>query len=219
MKGQGFESVPLNSTFLFVVFIIGLLIMGFIRLQKPGYLKALISSLLNLSYVQLMRREGRLRWTPANIFLDIIMLFSSSFLIHQLITISSDSTIAFASILGIVTGILVSQLALAIVVGHVFYTLKYILPVILNIVVFNRVLGITLLPLTFLVTFTGILGQKMGFLIIGGLAGVFLLLRALRSLVQMQELLQHGIIYNFCYICIIELGPLVIAVNKLIGLL
>jgi hypothetical protein len=219
MKGQGVEMVPLNSTLLFAVFILGLLVMGLIRVQKPGYLKALISSLLNLRYVQLMRREGRLRWTPTNMYLDLLMLFSTSFLIHQLISISSDSSFAFAGILGIVTGIVVSQLVLALAFGHVFYTLNYILPFILNIIVFNRVLGITLLPLIFLVTFTNILDQKTGFLIIGGLAGVFLLLRALRSLVQMQELLQHGIIYNFCYICIIELGPLVVVVNQLMGLL
>ncbi len=217
MQGQGFESVPTNSTSLFGVFIAGLLIMGLIRVQKPGYLKALISSLLNLSYVQLMRREGRLRLTPTNIYLDLIMLFSTSFLIHQLISISSETTFAFASILLIVVGILVNQLILALVLGNVFYTLKYIIPFILNIIVFNRVLGIGLLPLTFLITFTDVLSQKMGFLLIGGLAGVFLLFRALRSLLQMQEMLQHGIIYNFCYICMVELGPLVVVVNWLTG--
>lgn len=219
MKGQGLESAPLNSTFLFGVFMVGLLIMGFIRLQKPGYLKALISSLLNLRYVQLMRRDGRLKWTPTNIYLDLIMLFSTSFLIHQLINNSSEASFAFLSILLIVAGIVASQLVMALMLGYVFYTLSYILPFILNIIVFNRVLGMGLLPLTFLVNFTDTLSQKIGFLLIGSLAGLFLLFRALRSVVQMQELLQHGIIYNFCYICIIELGPLVVVVSRLKGLL
>lgn len=219
MKGQGFENVPFNSTFLFGVFMVGLLLMGLIRLQKPGYLKALISSLLNLRYVQLMHREGRLKWTLTNIFLDLIMLFSISFLIFQLLRLSSDLKFAFSNILGIVTGVMISQLLLAFVLGYVFYTIQYIVPFVINMVVFNRVLGIVLLPLNVLATYLGILNPEMGFLLIGGLAAGFLFLRALRTLVQMQELLQHGIIYNFCYICIVELGPLVIVMKRLTGLL
>lgn len=212
-----FQGYPPDSTLQFIAFTLVLLVIGIIRFLQPGYLKALFSSLLNLSYVQLMLREGRLRWNATNIVLDLIAILSLTFFIHNVILYAPGINLAFWVIPGIVAAVMAGQLLLGFLLGQVFYTFQYILPFIMNMVVFNRILGVVLMPLNVIGTYSSLFTPKVWFLLIGSILFGFLLLRALRALVQMQQLFQHGILYNFCYICVVELAPLVIIVDHLLG--
>ena len=215
--GEAFTSTNMEETGYFFGLLAVLLTIGLIRLLQPGYLKALVSSLLNLSYIQLMLREGRLRWNATNSVLDLVTILSLSFFIDQLISLSPALEWSFWMILAVVTTVLAGQLLLGLLLGYAFYTFRYIVPFIMNMVVFNRVLGLGLMPLNFLVIYFGFLPKTTLVSLTGGLAVCFLVFRALRALVQMQGLLQHGIVYNFCYLCVVELTPLVIVVDRLLG--
>lgn len=218
LSGDSLDKIPKDGTFLFGMFMFFLLLLGFIRLQHPGYLKSLTSSLVNLRYVQLMLREGRLGWGFTNTLLDLITLFSISFYVEQLLSLSAFE-VPFWEIIIMVFGVLGGQLLLAFGLGYAFFSLQYIGPFLMNMVVFNRVLGMGLLPLVVIATYGSFFSKWEWLLMVGGLVVGFLIFRGLRALIQMQGMFQHGLIYNFCYLCLIEIFPVIIVIDRILALL
>lgn len=217
MPGKAIEPPFSESTLLFWIFIALLLLQSLARVRDPGYWQELYRSLLNLNYVSLLMREGKLRWSPANIILDLVFLFSIAFYLQQVLTLT-EVQIAFWKVFLMAGGVIGTQLLLALFMGHLFYTLQHIHPFLMNMVVFNRVLGVFLLPMLVVTTYAEVLPKALWLTAVGGLCASFLIFRAIRALIQMQGMLQHGIIYNFCYLWIIELAPLIIVIDRVLAL-
>ena len=216
--GEQFQGIPSESTLLFGGLIVLLLIQGLVRIQNPGYWQELFHSLISLNYVLLMLREGKLQWSIPNILLDLLFLFSTTFYIEQVVKLTTVD-FSFWQILIGVTGFFAGQLLLAFLLGNILYTYKYIYPFIINMIVFKRALGIVMLPLAMLVTYGGLIPKEAWVGIVAIVAISFLMFRAVRALFQMQSLLEHGIIYNFWYLCIVEIAPLIIVIDRILTLI
>lgn len=216
--GETLQGASPESTLLFALLVALLLIQGLARVMNPGYWQELFHSLISLNYISLMLREGKLRWTLTNATLDILFLLSATLYIEEALSLARIDPPFWQTLAGVV-GFFGGQLLLALLVGYAFYTIRYIYPFVLNMIVFNRVLGIVLLPLVVIIVYGGLLPTEAWVIGVGSIGISFLIFRAIRALFQMQGLLQHGIIYNFCYLCMIELAPLILVIDRILALI
>ena len=192
--GETLQGASPESTLLFALLVALLLIQGLARVMNPGYWQELFHSLISLNYISLMLREGKLRWTLTNATLDILFLLSATLYIEEALSLARIDPPFWQTLAGVV-GFFGGQLLLALLVGYAFYTIRYIYPFVLNMIVFNRVLGIVLLPLVVIIIYGGLLPTEAWVIGVG------------------------RIIYNFCYLCMIELAPLILVIDRILALI
>lgn len=213
----GEERIPglKENTWLFALLVSFLLLLGMVRAFSPSYFWELFRTVLDLNYVQLMEREGKLKWNIINILLDIIFAGSFSFFLYQLQ--SPDIALAFWECFLAVGAFVLLHLSFTALMGSVFYDWDSIRIFLYNIVLFNRVAGIVILPLVFATTYMPENLRPITLKILGLLVIFYWSFRILRALFQMKGKFHHGFFYNFMYLCTIEVSPLLIAL-KLISL-
>lgn len=204
-----------ENTWLYFLLVFFLILLGLVRIYDFAYFKELFRSVIDLNYVELMDREGKLKWNVINILLDLIFVGSVAFFIYQLQ--APEITLEFWECFLWVGGGLLLHLIFTALLGAIFYTWNYIKIFLYNMVIFNRVAGVVVLPLVFITTYVPETIRPLMLKILGGLIVLYWILRMLRALFQMEGKFQHGFVYNFLYICTIEASPLIIAL-KLIAL-
>jgi len=216
-----FEGIPQvyglqENTMLFFLLMTFLGLLGLIKIIDPVYFSELFRSVIDLNYIRLMKREGKLRWNIVNTFLDLVFVGSIAFYIYQFETLAVHH-MAFWQVFLWVTGANIVHLLINVLLGSLFFGATNIGLFLNNIVIFNRVIGIVFLPVVFLITYFELLSKPVASIMVGGLIIILLTYRILQLLYQMESTLKHGIIYNFLYLCIAEIAPLIVVIELIAG--
>ena len=215
--GEALEYGLKENTGIYYLLVFFLLLLGAIRILEPGYFRELFRSVIDLNYIALMSREGKLGLSVANILLDLIFVGSVSFYIFQLEFAPVDE-LKFFEVFLWVLAITIGHLILTALLGKVFFGMRNIKIFLHNVLIFNRVLGIILLPLVFLGTYVTYIPKQAVFYGIGALIILYFVFRILRALLQMGGMFNHGIIYNFFYLCTVEISPLIVVIELITGI-
>lgn len=200
-----------ENTILFYLLVLFLLLLGLIRIMDPFYFNELFRSTLDSNYVNLMKREGKLGLNIVNIFLDLIFLGSLAFYVYQYPSMAVQELALWEIFLGVL-GIHLGHLLLNAILGNLFYGSSYVVDKLYNILIFNRVIGIFFLPMVFVVTYFSVLTREKAMISVGILLLTVFSYRILRALFQDKGALDHGIVYNFFYLCTVEIAPLIIVI-------
>ncbi len=201
-----------ENTMLFYLLIFFLLLLGLIRVMDPFYFNELFRSTLDPNYINLMKREGKLGLNIVNLFLDLIFLGSIAFYVYQYPS-PNVQNFAFWEIFLLVAVINLAHLLLNATTGYLFYGYGSVLDNLYDILIFNRVIGIVFLPLVFLITYFPSVTRGKAIIVAGILLLMFFAYRILRALFQGKAASKHGIVYNFFYLCTVEIAPLIIVIE------
>jgi len=120
--------------------------------------------------------------------------------------------------LGLLTGVFLGRLLLLNTAGFLFNRGRVLKEYLYNIFIFNKLIGMAVLPMVFLLVYTtGILQEIILWLTLALVCGVFLM-RLIRGVVfsYRKEVL---IFYMFLYLCALEIAPLVLLYRWLEGVL
>lgn len=201
-----------ENTFLFFLLVLFLLLLGLIRILDPSYFNDLFRSMLDANYIQLMKRDRKLNWNIVNMFLDLIFLGSITFYIFQLVITSLSEWTFWQIFLAVFLGNM-AHLLLNWLMGILFYGFSNSKFLLNHILIFNRVIGIIFLPILFLITYFSGIPKSLSLNLVGFLLILILGYRMLRAIFQAGSTVNHGIIYNFFYLCITEITPLIIVIE------
>lgn len=211
-QGEAITPTLQDNTLLFFLLTLFLLLLGLIRILDPDYFNDLFRSILDGNYIQLMGREGKLNWNIVNIFLDFVFLGSMAFFLFQIGRPLLQMLPFWQLFLLVLLGNL-AHLALNWLLGILFYGYSDSVFLINRILIFNRFIGFIFLPLVFIVTYISGLPDYLPLYIVGFLLIMILSYRVLTTMFQVKSTANHGIIYNFFYLCITEIAPLIIVIE------
>jgi hypothetical protein len=120
--------------------------------------------------------------------------------------------------LALLSGVFLGRLMMLNIAGILFKRIRLLREYLYNIFIFNKLTGMAILPLIFLLVYTrGILQEVVFWLTLLVVCGIFLM-RLIRGVVfsYRKEVL---IFYMFLYLCALELAPLVLLYRWLEGIL
>ena len=120
--------------------------------------------------------------------------------------------------LGLLMGVFLGRLLMLNLAGVIFNRLRILKEYLYNIFIFNKLTGMAVLPLVFLLVYTrGILQDLVFWLTLAVVSGIFLM-RLIRGVVfsYKKDIL---IFYMFLYLCALEIAPLVLLYRWLEGIL
>ena len=120
--------------------------------------------------------------------------------------------------LSLVTGLFFARILLVNLCGFLFRRMKIFREYLYNMFIFNKLLGIIMLPLLLLSLYSrGILHEISAWLLLGTLVSV-ILLRVGRGLVFSFKK-DISVFYMFLYLCALEIAPLILLYRWLEGIL
>ena len=120
--------------------------------------------------------------------------------------------------IAILAGIFFGRVVIHTVAGLLFRSKKIVREYLYNMFVFSKLMGLAVLPLTFLLVYTrGVLHQALFWISILLILGI-LILRLIRGL-QFSYKKEVLIFYMFLYLCALEIAPLVLLYRWLKGIL
>jgi len=120
--------------------------------------------------------------------------------------------------LALLIGVFLGRLLMLNVAGILFNRIKILREYLYNIFIFNKLMGMAVLPLIFLMVYTrGVLQDVVFWLTIIAIGSIFMM-RLIRGVVfsYRKEVL---IFYMFLYLCALEIAPLVLLYRWLEGVL
>jgi hypothetical protein len=120
--------------------------------------------------------------------------------------------------LGLLVGVFLGRVLMLNLAGLIFNRLRVLKEYLYNIFIFNKLTGVAVLPLVFLLVYTrGMLQDLIFWLTLAVVSGIFLM-RLIRGIVfsYKKDVL---IFYMFLYLCALEIAPLVLLYRWLEGIL
>ncbi len=120
--------------------------------------------------------------------------------------------------LALLMGVFLARVVLVNLTGSLFNQLAIFREYLYNIFIFNKLIGITLLPQLLFVVYTDGIIQRIFFWIALGTLGAILIMRVIRG-VEFSFKKDISIFYMFLYLCALELVPLVLLYRWLEGAL
>jgi hypothetical protein len=210
-----------NPDWLVGVLLISFLLFASVRLIFNKYLSQLMQSTINYSTFTRTFREKYFNLLHASFRLDLVFSMVFSLFCYQFLTaykISlgvSKSYYTYLYCLGIVIGYFLAKRIVYYIIGILTESKADVQEYLFSITVFNRVMGIFLLPITATIAFIPI-NQVELLLIIGFvIIGIFYLMSLLRG--GKIFLKKHfSISYLILYLCTLEFVPLILIYNLLL---
>jgi hypothetical protein len=209
-----------NPDWLIGVLLICFVLFATVRLIFSKYLNQLILSTINYSTFLRLLRERYFNLLHASFRLDIISngimaLFTYQFLTSYKINFGlSNSFNIYLSCLGGVIGYFTVKRMIYSFIGILTESKQEIQEYLFSITVFNRVLGVFLLPLTGIIAFIPLSTEKPLLFVGAGLTGIYYLMSLLRgSKIFLKK--QFSISYLILYLCTLEFLPLILLYNLL----
>ncbi len=201
----------MNSDWLIIPFIINLALLAFVRYNYSGYIKLVLFSSVNYQASNILYKEHKTSKARSYYALLIIFLISGGifsfqlfqkfgpsikaeyyWLIIPLFLILFTIFITLSKILNFISGKIFLQDEISIKYNH-------------NITTFIQTLGIILLPITILVSYTNV--SKL-FIYIGIIMFVVIYLLKIFRLFKIIISKQLNILYMFLYLCTLEIIPI-----------
>jgi len=210
-----------NPDWLVGILVLMFLLFATVRLIFNKYLSQLIQSTINYSTFTRLLRERYFNLFHASFRLDIIFnsifaLFGYQFLSTYKINFGiSNSFYVYLTCLGIVIGYFTAKRVIYSLLGVLTESKQEVQEYLFSITVFNRVLGLFLLPVSATIAFIP-LSQVEPLQFAGaGLIGVFYLMSIIRGgKIFLKK--QFSISYLILYLCTLEFLPLLLIYNLLL---
>jgi len=210
-----YEGLPIttfeeNQTILYFLLVGFLTLLAYVRAYENTYLQELFRAFSDINFIEHLKRQGKFKYRLANLVLDLIYLGTISIFIYN---IQFSEVLTIGQVFLWVLGYFVIKIMFAAVVGVIFYGNDGVKLFVNHLMVFDRIVGVTLLPLVFISAFMEQPYQQLTLGFVGGLLLFLLMVRIGRSLIQVKVKLNYGLLYNFLYICTIEITPLIIVLK------
>jgi len=208
-------------------FIYLFLLAGFfawIRVYYGNIIIQTIQASVNFQVANRMFQDNSLLQNQLDRILYLFYFLSMGFLLYDLelrleiIPYGLPAWGLFLFNLGVLVGVFLGRLLILNLVGVIFNRLRILREYLYNLFIFNKLTGMAVLPLVFLLVYTrGILQDLIFWLTLIVVCGIFLM-RLFRGLVfsYKKEVL---IFYMFLYLCALEIAPLVLLYRWLEGIL
>ena len=208
-------------------FIYLFLLTGFfawIRVYYDNIIIQTVQASVNFQVANRMFNDNSLLQNQLDIILYLFFFLSMGFLLYfvelriELIPYGLQGWGLFLFNLALLSGVFLGRLLMLNVAGILFNRIKILREYLYNIFIFNKLMGMAVLPLIFLLVYTrGVLQEVVFWLTIIVVSGIFLM-RLIRGVVfsYRKEVL---IFYMFLYLCALEIAPLVLLYRWLEGIL
>jgi len=208
-------------------FIYLFLLTGFfawIRVYYDNIIIQTVQASVNFQVANRMFNDNSLLQNQLDIILYLFFFLSMGFLLYfvelriELIPYGLQGWGLFLFNLALLSGVFLGRLLMLNVAGILFNRIKILREYLYNIFIFNKLMGMAVLPLIFLLVYTrGVLQEVVFWLTIIVVSGIFLM-RLIRGVVfsYRKEVL---IFYMFLYLCALEIIPLVLLYRWLEGVL
>jgi hypothetical protein len=203
------------------VFILALILLGSVRLFFNKYLGQLLSSTMNYITASRMFRERSLSLMHASFRLDIMFyIIFSLFIFHALqifgITLHPVGIISYLFILGGLLAYFGLKKFVYYLQGNISRTVQETFEFLFNMSIYNRVIGLFLLPVSLIVAFTPMAEPEL--VIFAGISiiCIFYLLLILRG-VKILMRKHFSIFYLILYLCTLEILPLLFIYKLVLG--
>jgi hypothetical protein len=211
-----------NPDWLVGVILVIFLLFATVRLIFNKYLSQLIHATINNSTFTRMFRERYFNLLHASFRLDLIFnltlaLFGYQFLsMHKISLGHTKSYYVYLTCLATIIGYFFAKRFIYYMVGILTESKSEVLEYLFNITVFNRVLGLFLVPVTAVIAFIP-LTQVEPLMYVGlGIVVIFYLLSLTRGIkIFMKK--QFSILYLILYLCTLEILPLLLIYNLLLS--
>jgi len=201
--------------------VLSFLLFATVRLIFNKYLSQLIQSTINYSTFSRLFRERYFNLFHASFRLDLIFSMVMALFGYQVLSVykinfgTSRSFYVYLICLGIVIGYFIAKRIIFYLVGILTESKREVQEYLFSISVFNRVLGLFLLPVSATIAFVPV-SQVQPLLLIGlGIIVIFYLLSLIRgSKIFLKK--QYSISYLILYLCTLEFLPLLLIYNLLL---
>jgi len=210
-----------NPDWLIGVLVLMFVLFATVKLIFNKYLSQLVQSTINYSTFTRTFRERYFNLFHASFRLDVIFnmilaLFSYQFISLYKINFGlSKSYYVYLACLGIVIGYFTAKRILYYIIGVLTESKHEIQEYLFSITVFNRVLGLFLLPISATIAFIPL--SQVELLLFAGL--VIIIIFYLMSLIRGAKIFlkkQFSISYLILYLCTLEFLPLLLIYNLLL---
>ena len=209
-----------NPDWLIGVLLICFVLFATVRLIFNKYLSQLILSTINYSTFSRLLRERYFNLLHASFRLDIISNLISALFGYQFLTAYkinfgiSNSFYVYLICLAGVIGYFTAKRIIYYFIGILTESKQEIQEYLFSITVYNRVLGLFLLPLSGMIAFIPLSKNKPLLFAGAGLIGIFYLMSLLRgSKIFLKK--QFSISYLILYLCTLEFLPLILLYSLL----
>lgn len=203
------------------IFIFALILLGTVRLFFVKYLGQLLSSTVNYITASRMFRERSLSLVHASFRLDIMFyVVLSLFIFHSLqvfhVKLHPVGIVSYVFILGGLIAYFGLKRVAYYIQGSISRTVQETLEFLFNMNIYNRTLGLFLLPVTLIVAFTPLSRPELVIFTGMSMVCVFYLLLIFRG-VKILMRKHFSIFYMILYLCTLEILPLLFLYKLVLG--
>lgn len=217
----GNKIVHNNPDWLVGVVVLAFILFATVRLIFNKYLSQLIQSTINYSTFARVFRERYFHLFHASFRLDVIFNIVMALFVYQFISVYrinfgiTSSFYVYLICLGIVIGYFIVKKVLYGLTGIMTESREEVREYLFNITVFNRVLGLFLLPITAIIAFVPHYEPEPILFTGLGIIMIFYLLSLLRG-AKIFLKKDFSISYLILYLCTLEFLPLLLIYNILL---
>ena len=226
MPGQEIllKTINYQPTWYFIYLFLLAGFFAWIRIYYGAILVQTVQAAVNFQVANRMFKDNSLLQSQLDRVLYLFYFFSMAFLLYyaelrlELIPYALQGGWLYLFNLALLLGIFLGRIFLLNTAGFLFNRIRIMREYLYNVFIFNKLSGMALLPMMFLLVYTkGWLQEVMFWLTLAMVLGVFLM-RLIRGVVfsYRKEVL---IFYMFLYLCALEIAPLVLLYRWLEGVL
>lgn len=204
-----------SASFIFWIMIFSWALLAVVISQKSSLLSYLLRSVFNLNMMKLTKRDeaSGYNFHFSLLYICFFINLSAFFYLLQQHYGGQQGVKIWLLCFGIVTTIYLLRHLFMYFLGMVFPVTKESSLYSYIILVFNILLGISMVPINLLLAF-GPESMQLLFLYTGlGLMGLFYLVRTLRGLSISLFLIGQGIVPFFIYLCVAEIAPVLVMIR------
>lgn len=208
--------------FIYLFFLIALL--AWIRLYYGNILIQTAQASTNFQVANRMFQDNNLLQNQLNMALYLFYFLSMAFLLYN-IELRVDRNpyelqggLLYLFNFALLAGIFLGRVLLFNIAGILFNRVRVIREYLYNIFIFNKLSGLVVLPLMFLLIYTRGMLQELFFWITIFVLSCIIVMRLVRGVVFSYRK-EVSVFYLFLYLCALEIAPLVLLYRWLEGIL
>ena len=216
---QPLASSELKNDWIFWILFAGFAVLTMTRYYHEKRMKLFGSAVFKRSASLQLIRESPIYSHRSFFPMLLIYIISLTLLIHQSVEISSPGStggiktlLVFLEFLGIYIAFSVLKISVIWLISVTFKNTETAKEYIQNILIYNLVLGIILLPVLLLIIYTY---HELFLYLAGGLVMIMIFLRFVRGISIGLSDSKFSLFHLFLYLCTLEILPLVIAAKFL----
>jgi hypothetical protein len=219
------DKLPIHQPTWYFIYLFTLAgLIAWIRLYYGNILVQTVEAATNYQATSKMYNDNSLLKKQLDRFLHLVYFFSIAFFLLVLeqqkgfhpFDLKGPWLLLFN--LGLLTGLFLFRVVLHSITGVLFNCVGTVREYLYNMFIFNKLLGLSVLPFIFLLLYTPEVLQKILFWVSVLVASGIIFMRLIRGLVFSYRK-DISIFYMFLYLCALEISPLVLLYRWLEGML